>query len=130
MKATYLMSCAVVALVGASVAYAGSPSADAAPANGADSAASAPGDGVQDVVVTAQRRTQSIQNVPMTLQALTSDTLTQFNVATFDDLLKYTPNVTFGSNGPGAGQIFMRGLSAGVVGNRPKRPRLYLSCGG
>ena len=61
---------AVVALVGASVAYAGTPSADAAPA--ADAPASdAPGAGVQDIVVTAQRRTQSIQNVPMTLQALT-----------------------------------------------------------
>ena len=117
MKATYLMSCAVVALVGASVAYADTPAADAA--SSADSAASrAPGDGVPDIVVTAQRRSQSTQNVPMTLQALTSDTLSQFNVATFDDLLKYTPNVTYGSNGPGAGAIFMRGLSAGFVGNQ------------
>ena len=117
MKATYLLSCAVVALAGASIAHADTPSAAAASA--ADSAgAAAPGEGLQDVVVTAQRRTQTIQNVPMTLQALTSETLTQFNVATFDDLLKYTPNVTYGNNGPGAGAVFMRGLSAGFVGNQ------------
>ncbi|HVI06549.1 MAG TPA: TonB-dependent receptor [Sphingomicrobium sp.] len=78
----------------------------------------APARASADIIVTAQRRSESLQNVPMTLQALSGDTLKQFNVVTFDDLLKYTPNVTFGSNGPGAGAIFMRGLSAGFVGNQ------------
>ena len=37
---------------------------------------------------------------------------------TFDDLLKYTPNVTYGNNGPGQGEIIMRGLSNGFRGNQ------------
>jgi iron complex outermembrane receptor protein len=68
--------------------------------------------------VTAQRRTESIQDVPVTIQALTGEQLGQLNVTTFDDVLKYLPNVTFSSNGPGQGNIYMRGLSAGFAGNQ------------
>ena len=71
-----------------------------------------------EIVVTAQRRDQSLQDVPMTLQALSADSLSKLNVTTFNDLLKYTPNVTFGNNGPGQGAIFMRGLSAGFAGEQ------------
>ena len=70
------------------------------------------------IVVTATRRNESIQNVPMTLQALSGDALSKLNVSNFNDLLKYTPNVTFASNGPGQGAIFMRGLSTGFGGNQ------------
>ncbi|HEX8057719.1 MAG TPA: TonB-dependent receptor [Novosphingobium sp.] len=90
----------------------------AADADAAAAAADAATPDSHDIIVTAQRRNESVQDVPMTLQALTGETLSQFNVVTFDDLLKYTPNVTYGHNGPGAGAIFMRGLSAGFVGNQ------------
>jgi len=39
-------------------------------------------------------------------------------VQTFEDVLRYTPNVTFAGNGPGQGNIFMRGLSAGGAPNQ------------
>ena len=74
--------------------------------------------GIEEVIVTAQRRTESIQNVPITIQAITGDQLSQMSVSTFDDVLKLLPNVTFGSNGPGQGNIYMRGLSAGFAGNQ------------
>jgi outer membrane receptor protein involved in Fe transport len=73
---------------------------------------------VQEVVVTSERRSESIQKVPMTVQAFTGDTLSKLNVETLDDLLRYTPNVTYGNNGPGQGAIFMRGLSSGFRGNQ------------
>jgi len=73
---------------------------------------------IDEIVVTAQRRSESIQDVPITIQALSGDTLKHLNVSTFNDLLKYTPNVTFSGNGPGTGNIFMRGLSAGGSGNQ------------
>jgi iron complex outermembrane recepter protein len=71
-----------------------------------------------DIIVTATRRDQSLQDVPMTLQAFNTDTLSKLNVTTINDLLKYTPNVTFSNNGPGQGAIFMRGLSAGFAGQQ------------
>src|ERR1700692_3663724 len=67
-------------------------------------------DAVPEITVTAQRRAESAQNVPITIQAITGDQLKQLNVVSFNDLLKYTPNVTFSGNGPGTGNSFIRVL--------------------
>ncbi|WP_404710277.1 TonB-dependent receptor [Sphingomonas sp. MMS24-J13] len=108
MKTRYLMTCAMAALLGGH-AY-------AAPADPAPDAATAPVEG--EIIVTAQRRDEGIQKVPITIQALTGQTLSQLNIKSFDDLIKYVPNITFGNNGPGQGAIFMRGLSAGFAGGQ------------
>jgi len=73
---------------------------------------------IADIVVTAQRRSESIQNVPITIQALTSESLSQLSVTTFDDMVKYLPNVALSTNGPGQGNIFMRGLALGSAGTQ------------
>jgi iron complex outermembrane recepter protein len=79
-------------------------------AAGTEAAAS---EGITEVIVTAQRRSEKMQDVPISMQALTGQALQQLNVTTFDDYLKYLPNVTSASNGPGQNEVFMRGLSAG-----------------
>src|SRR5258706_4979117 len=53
---------------------------------------------LQEVIVTANRRTENLQNVPITIQALTGETLTQLNATTFDDYVKFLPNVTAATN--------------------------------
>ncbi len=73
---------------------------------------------LQTVIVTAQRRAQNIQDVPITIQAMTGKTLQNLNVQTFADYVKYLPNVSTGSQGPGMGTLFMRGLSTGVLGTQ------------
>jgi iron complex outermembrane receptor protein len=73
---------------------------------------------IQEVVVTAERREESLQNVPITIQAISGTELQELNLQTTEDILRYTPNVTFASNGPGQGNIFMRGLSAGGAPNQ------------
>ncbi|RUL76084.1 TonB-dependent receptor [Dyella choica] len=70
------------------------------------------------VTVTAQRTAEDMQDVPITLQAFTATTLQQQNIVSFNDLIKYLPNVTFAANGPGQGNIYMRGLSTGFLGNQ------------
>src|SRR5579883_25206 len=111
-------------LAGASLrAFAASP-ADAPPAPATTGAAANTDTGADatpatgfaqlgTIVVTAQRRSENIQDVPISMQALTSQTLRQLNIATFDDYVKYLPNVTAANNGPGQNEIFMRGVSAG-----------------
>jgi iron complex outermembrane receptor protein len=69
-----------------------------------------------EVVVTAQRRTENVQDVPIAIQAFTGETLSQLNVTNFDDLMKYLPNVSASVVGPGQSQIYMRGLSVGDQG--------------
>jgi iron complex outermembrane recepter protein len=84
-------------------------------------------DTLAEVTVTAERRTENLQDVPITIQALTAETLTQLNVETFQDMVKYLPNVNIASQGPGQGNIIMRGLGtttgaiqgSGVVGSFP-----------
>jgi iron complex outermembrane receptor protein len=71
-----------------------------------------------EVIITANRREENLQDVPITVQAITGDELKQLNVATTYDLLKYTPNVTYSGNGPGTGNIFMRGLGSNGSGNQ------------
>jgi outer membrane receptor protein involved in Fe transport len=88
----------------------------AAPAETAT--ATAAGSELQEVIVTAQHRSESIQDVPITIQAITGDQLGKLAVTTFDDVLKLLPNVTFSANGPGQGNIYMRGLSVGFAGSQ------------
>jgi len=79
-------------------------------------AATAESGAISEVIVTAQRRVENAQDVPITIQALTSEALAQLKVTTFDDFVKYLPNVTQGSYGPGQGIIYMRGLGTGALG--------------
>ncbi len=81
----------------------------------ATTAPAATGNELAEVVVTSQRRSENLQDVPITVQAISGEQLSQLNVVSFNDLMKYTPNVTFSGNGPGTGNIFMRGL--GLVGS-------------
>jgi outer membrane receptor protein involved in Fe transport len=77
-------------------------------------------EGIQEVVVTAQRRSESIQDVPITVQALTGETLKQLNVQIFDQFIATLPNVTQQTTGPGQGEIYIRGISvASSVGALP-----------
>ena len=71
------------------------------------------GDTLAEITVTAQRRSESMQDVPISMQAFTGQALQQLNIQSFDDYIKYLPNVTSASNGPGQSEVFMRGLSAG-----------------
>ena len=65
------------------------------------------------VTVTAQRRTQNLQDVPISVQALSGETLKRLNIENFDDLVKELPNVTAGGFGPGQDNISIRGLAIG-----------------
>jgi outer membrane receptor protein involved in Fe transport len=68
---------------------------------------------ISEIIVTAQRRTESAQDVPITLQVLTAETLVELNVQTFDDAVRYLPNVGSAGFGPGQNNIYMRGLATG-----------------
>src|SRR5437879_6006567 len=110
MKVNTKLSRAIAAILSAHAAQA----VYAAPA---ESQTAAP-TGLEEVIVTAERRVENLQDVPITIQALTSETLAELNVQNVDDFIKFLPNVTQSTNGPGQGEIFMRGLSIGGGGNQ------------
>ena len=108
-RLAYAISVALASAAHAAIAA----DAPAAPADEEQSSA-----GITEVVVTAQRRSESIQDVPITVQAVTGEQLKALGVQSFNDLMKYTPNVTFSGNGPGTGNIFLRGLGGSGSGNQ------------
>ena len=56
-------------------------------AHAASTADTGDSEGIQEIVVTAQRRAENMQDVPITMQALTAETLSQLNATTFDDFV-------------------------------------------
>jgi iron complex outermembrane receptor protein len=72
---------------------------------------------LEEIIVTAQKREQSMQDVPVSVQVLGQEQLEKLNIASFDDFVVYAPSVSVQSNGPGQSQIYMRGVSDGGDGN-------------
>ncbi len=73
--------------------------------------------GIEDVVVTAQKRSEKLQKVPQSIQALDGKKLQQLNATEFLDYVKFLPSVSFQTTGPNQTEINMRGVSSGGDGN-------------
>jgi iron complex outermembrane receptor protein len=93
----------------------------AAPALAASAAATAAdaNSGVQisEIIVTSQKREESLQHVAMSVQAFDTRKLEQLNVTNFQDYVKYMPSVGFQTFAPNQTIIYMRGVSDGGNGN-------------
>ena len=71
---------------------------------------------LEEVVVTAQKRSEDLQKVPISLQVLSGQELEQHQVSNFDDFAKLLPSVSYQSLGPGQSQIYFRGITSGGDG--------------
>jgi iron complex outermembrane recepter protein len=108
--------------------------AGAVPTFAQEAEASSDDGGLVDIVVTATRREESLNRIPLAIQAVSGESLGQLNVANFEDLVEYLPNVRTASRGPGISSIYIRGLSTdtpgaqilGVAGVQPN-VALYLN---
>lgn len=69
------------------------------------------------VEVTAQKRTENLQKVPISMQVLGEEQLERLGVADFEDYVKFLPTVSYQTFGPGFAQIYMRGVASGGDGN-------------
>jgi iron complex outermembrane recepter protein len=63
-----------------------------------------------EVIVTSQKRTQDLQDVPITVTAITAQNLQQLDIKNLDDLAHYLPSVQLNNNGPGQTNIYIRGI--------------------
>ena len=64
---------------------------------------------IEEIVVTASKRAEPAQDVPIALQAVTGDDLRDQRVDTFDRYVNSLPNVIHTGNGPGKKEIYIRG---------------------
>lgn len=72
---------------------------------------------LDEVIVTAQKREQSLQEVPISVQALSTLKLTELNVKKFDDYANLLPSVSFVNVRPGFAQVYMRGVASAGDGD-------------
>jgi iron complex outermembrane receptor protein len=63
-----------------------------------------------EIIVTAQKREQSLQDVPASVSALTGESLDRRGVEDFEDYARGVPGVSFNSDVPNEGKITMRGI--------------------
>jgi len=68
---------------------------------------------LEEIVVTSQKRAQSLQDVPVAVSVVTGDKMEKYGIQTFEDLTVSIPNVHVGENTIGDG-IFIRGIGSGV----------------
>jgi outer membrane receptor protein involved in Fe transport len=72
---------------------------------------------LEEIVVTAQKREQNLQDVPIAIQVLDTQRLEDLGIKGFDDYVFFLPSVSMTPRGPGQSQIYMRGCSDGGDGN-------------
>lgn len=70
-----------------------------------------------EIIVTAQKREENLQDVPISITALGTAKLDQLNVTNFNDFTKLLPSVSFQTAQPGITTVYMRGVASGGDGN-------------
>ena len=95
-------------------ALAGVPTAFAQQAAATDQ----PSGTLEDIIVTAEKRSESLEKVPLSIVAFSSESLAELGTEDFSSLAARIPGVTLNSAGPGRSSYSIRGI-ASVGGNAP-----------
>jgi outer membrane receptor protein involved in Fe transport len=72
---------------------------------------------VDEIVVTSQKRAESLQDVPISITAFGTEKLEELEVSAFDDYAKFIPSLSFQSTGPNTTTVYFRGVVSGGDGN-------------
>jgi iron complex outermembrane recepter protein len=117
-----MINCRIALLISSSLAaILASASANAQTASeegqaDAANAAEASGqDGGQIIVVTAQKRSQTLIEVPQSISVVSGSTLEDQNASNFADYLKLVPGLQLSQSTPGQGRLIVRGVNSGGV---------------
>jgi outer membrane receptor protein involved in Fe transport len=70
-----------------------------------------------EIIITATKREENLQNVPISVQVLGTRKLDQLNISNFEDYTKQLPSVSFQTAQPGFTTVYMRGVATGGDGN-------------
>ncbi|MBT7717928.1 MAG: TonB-dependent receptor plug domain-containing protein, partial [Halieaceae bacterium] len=68
---------------------------------------------LEEVIVTATKRAESMQDVPIAISMMSGDKISQQDIQSLEDLAVYMPNVHIAEGGAGD-QVFIRGVGSGI----------------
>ena len=66
---------------------------------------------IETIEVTATKRSESIQDIPVSVTALNGQALENLGVDNFQEYVEFLPNVIFQGTGPGQNEIYIRGAA-------------------
>ncbi|WP_217430913.1 TonB-dependent receptor [Sphingomonas bacterium] len=117
----------VLALTQASAALASDPPQQASPGPGPGSGGTTESDAAPnngDITVTARRRTETLQSVPVTMSALGQEQFERLAIRDTTDLNGLSPNVQVARTGAGTGavQVFIRGIGQDALAFNVENP--------
>lgn len=74
--------------------------------------------GLEEIVVTARKRTESVQEIPATIQAISQESLAAMGAKGMEDYARFVPSVNVVTYGPGSSTVVFRGAitGAGYIG--------------
>ena len=75
--------------------------------------------GLEEVLVTAQKRSENLQDVPISIESFGNEKIKELGIQNFQDYARMLPSVSF-TPSPGSGasftQVYMRGIATGRDG--------------
>ena len=74
--------------------------------------------GLEEIVVTARKRSESVQEIPATIQAISQESLAAMGAKAMEDYARFVPSVNVVTYGPGSSTVVFRGAitGAGYIG--------------
>jgi outer membrane receptor protein involved in Fe transport len=89
--------------------------------------ASSPRNQLEEVIVTAQKRSENVQNVPIAMQAYTADQLQKARVSELTDITRMAPNLNVVVQNALSQHIVIRGVGTNeFFGNAPSSVGMYM----
>jgi outer membrane receptor protein involved in Fe transport len=68
---------------------------------------------LEEVIVTAQKRTESLQDVPISVATMSGGRIDDIGITSLQEITQYMPNVTVNA-GSGTPNLFIRGIGSGT----------------
>jgi iron complex outermembrane recepter protein len=96
--------------------------ADTSPAPGSGDATGDSSTGIEQVVVTATKRAENVQEIPFKVSALSEADLKARGALTVEDAISFIPGVSYTSNGANAGSYTIRGVNTSAYAAGTQSP--------
>jgi iron complex outermembrane recepter protein len=80
---------------------------------------------LEEIIVTAQKRAQSLQDVPLSVNAVSGEMISDMNLTGLDDMASYVPNLTI-NQGTTSTNIYIRGFGSGANAGFEQSVGMYI----
>jgi iron complex outermembrane recepter protein len=84
---------------------------------------------LEEIVVTAQKKVENLQNVPISIEVLDGEKIEKLHIQNLDDYVKFSPSIAYvrgegqGGNGePGTSHVYIRGVVSGGTNHSGSQP--------